>query len=934
MRAFPWLSLVLALSLAGCGSDPAPSGGASEGENRKDGDAARPRPESPWRNVRKPRAPRNAWDVSAAVESRQLANGLTVLVRERHGAPVVTCELAFKVGAVDERDRERGMAHFLEHMLFKGSTSFRKGEIDAYTSKNGGQNNAYTTRDMTAYHFTMPASGLDAALRILSEMLGQSTLDEKEFEAEKGPVLEELHSGQDDPWDRLWERSMAEVYAKHPYRHPVIGYEAEIRAMTRAQMKEFYDKYYKPANAVLVIVGDVDGERTFARVAEMFGGIPAGTPVPKLEVAEPAQERGKRVEIPEKVEVDRLIACWRGPAVGQDDDYVCDILSSVLGTGRTARLYRRLVEQDQVASGADVSNYSGRFPGTFMVTVEALPGADRAKIEAAIDDEVAKLAAEGPTADELAKARNGAIAAFIFRAESSSSMADLLATYACTMTLDDLGEYVTRIEKVTADAVKEAAKRILKADSRTVCWSVAQEGGDKDGVGNEDEARPDRARKDGEAAAGGAGAVKLSSAKRVVLDNGLVLLLLENHDLPVFAMQTFSRSGLLCESEDHAGLANLVGQLLEDGTADPDGKTRRTAEDIAAAIENVGGRLSTSATGVEATVVSKDRDLALDLVFDILQHAAFPEEWVEQRRQMILAGIAAKNDNPQQLARDAYMETVYGRHPLHRPAEGYPDTVRSLTRDDCLSHYRRFFVPNNTLVAVVGDFDPAALEARIRDLTKSWKVGLLDFPEFPEAVKPAQGGSRGVSLPDAKQLNTYVGHLGIRRGDPDFFALLVMDNVLGTGSGFTDRMSRTIRDEKGLVYSVGANISYSAGVEPGTFRAFFATTPQKYAQALSMVLAEIERIRKEPVPAEELEAAKAYLTGSFALEMETSGQLADMLVSVERYGLGFDYPETFVKSVRAVTAEQVLAAAQKHLDPKALWRVVSGPVDEKGELKK
>ncbi|MEK7467898.1 MAG: pitrilysin family protein [Planctomycetota bacterium] len=931
MRSLPWLPLALALFIAGCGGDPeTSSGGGGEGE--------KPRPpagDAGWKNIRKPSAPRNAWDIAAAVESRQLENGLTVLIRERHGAPVITCELAFKVGAVDERDSERGIAHFLEHMLFKGSTSFKKGEIDQYTSKNGGQNNAWTSRDMTAYHFTMPSSGLDAALKILYEMLGQSTLDEKEFEAEKGPVLEELRSGQDDPWDRLWERSTAEVYAKHPYHHPVIGYEEEIKAMTRAQMKEFYDKYYKPANAVLVIVGDVDADTTYAKVKVMFGQIASGTPVPKLDIVEAPQEKEKRVEVPEDVEVDRMIISWRGPAIGQDDDYVCDILSSVLGSGRTARLYRRLVETDQLASGADVSNYSGRFPGTFMVQVEALPGADRAKIEAAIEDEITKLSAEGPTAGELAKARNGTIAAFIFRAESSSSMANLLATSVCTQSLDDLGGYVSRIEKVSAEEVKATAKRILRPQTRTVCWSISK--GDKDGIVDGTETKglpPGPVQKDGAARGAGAAGVKLSSAKRVVLDNGLILILLENHDLPVFALQSFCRASQLYESEDNAGLANLVGKLLEDGTADADGKPKRTAEDIAAAIENVGGRLSTSAAGVDASVVAKDQDLALDIAFDILQHASFPEAWVEQRRQMTLAAIAGKKDNPRELAREAYAETVYGRHPLHRPADGYEDTVKSLTREDCLAHFRKYFVPNNTTVAIVGDFDSAKIEARIRELTKSWKVGLLDFPEFAPAVKSAQGGAKGVPLPNAKQVNVFIGHIGIRRNDPDFFTLQVMDNVLGTGSGFTDRMSRTIRDEKGLVYAVSANISYSAGIEPGTFRAFFATKPVQFEMAKSMVLAEIERIRKEIVPVEELEAAKAYLTGSFALEMETNAQLADMLILVERNGLGLDYPEKYAERIRAVTAAQVLAAAQKHLDPKALWMVVSGPVDEKGELKK
>lgn len=912
MRFLPLLALSI---LLGCGGDPEPAAKHSDDRTAAGGNGEsrpKPRPEMPdWKNVRAPRKPENAWDIAAAVESRQLQNGLTVLVRERHGAPVITCQLAFKVGAVDERDKERGIAHFLEHMLFKGSTSFKKGEIDAYTAKNGGQNNAYTTRDMTTFHFTMPASGLDAALKILSEMLGQSTLDEAEFEAEKGPVCEELKAGLDNPWNRLWEQGQAEVFTKHPYHHPVIGYEPEIRKMTRAQMKEFYDKYYKPTNAVLVIVGDVDREAVFGKVQGLFKGIATGTPVPKLETVEPPQEKERRWEKEEDVEVDRLVMAWRGPAVGQDDDFACDILSRILGSGRTARLHRRLVEADRLASDIGASNDSGRFPGSFVVNVESLQGAARPKIEAAIDDEIAKLIAEGPTAEEMTRARNATIATFIFRAESSETMADALATFACMQDVEALGAYVGRIQAVRAEAVKDAAKRLLRREARTTCWSIAKGGDDKDGTGD---------------ASDGA-AVKLTGAKRVVLDNGMILLLLENHDLPIFAVQTFARSGQTCESEDHAGLAHLVGELLADGTA------TRTAEQIAAAIENVGGHLSTSATGVDLNVVAKDQDLALDLTFDILENSSFPEEWVERDRALLLNDIAAKRDDPTQLAKEAFMEAVYAKHPLHRPDTGYEDTVKSLTRDDCVRHFKKFFVPNNTAVAIVGDFDAAKVESRIRELTKSWKLQLLDFPEFPAAENGA-GGARGVALPDSNQVNVFLGHVGIRRNDPDYFPLLVLDHVLGTGSGFTDRMSRTVRDEKGLVYWIGASVASSAGVEPGTFRAGFACEPAHYGEALKMVRAEIDRIRKDLVPVAEMDAAKAYVTGSFALGVETDAQLADWLITVERYGLGLDYPDKFAARVNAVTPEQVLAAAQKHLDPKALWLVVSGPVDEKGELKK
>jgi zinc protease len=902
--------VLLGILIGGCGGDPGEQGGAARGEGEKPAPKADP------------------WDLAAAVQRHRLDNGLTVLIREKHSAPVVTCELAFKVGAVDEKDAERGMAHFLEHMLFKGSTSFRKGEIDLFTMRNGGSNNAYTSRDMTAYHFSMPATGLEAALKILSEMLGQSTLDEKEFEAEKGPVYEELHAGQDDPWDRLWERAHAKAYAAHPYRHPIIGYEDEIAKMERAAMKAFYDAYYKPANAVLVIVGDVDGAKTLARVKELFGAIPAGTAVPEMTIVEPPQKAEIRDEMKEDVEVDRLAVLWRGPRAGERDDYVFDLISHVLGSGRTARLHQRLVEKDRVSSGVDTTNYSGRFPGTFVVTAEALPEADRAKLEAAVYEEIERLGAEGPTREELEKARNATVAGLMRRAENAAALADLIARFACTQTLEDLSGYVDALSGVTADEVKAAVKKYLVKECRTVCWSITGgEGGGNGGGGGKRAGGNRRAHRDPVKSGGGGSVSALASTKRVVLDNGLVLLLLENHDLPIFAMQTFARASQLYESEDQAGLANLVGLLLEDGT------TTRSAEKIAGDLEFVGGQLGTAAQGVEATVLAMNQDLALDIVFDILMNSSFPEDKVELRRDQVLADIAGRGDQPRELARLAFSEAVYGRHPLHRPADGYADTVGSLTRDDCVRHYRTYFIPNNTTVAIAGDFDAARVEKRIREITAKWRMQLLDFPPFPEAAKPKEGSTRGVPVPKAKQVNAYVGHLGVRRNDPDWYALQVMDNVFSTGSGFTDRLSRSIRDEMGLAYIVGGSISYSAGIEPGHLRLFVATVPAKLAAARETLLKEFDRIRAEPVSAAELEDAKSYLAGSFVFDLETNADLADMMIMVERYGLGFGYPEEYVKKIRAVTAEDVKRVAERHLDPKALIWVVSGPVDEKGEPK-
>lgn len=543
-----------------------------------------------------------------------------------------------------------------------------------------------------------------------------------------------------------------------------------------------------------------------------------------------------------------------------------------------------------------------------------------------LDEEIQRLASEGPTEAELERAKTMTMASFVFEAESSAQLADMIARFACTQTLEHLGSYVDRLRAVTAADVRGALKKYLRREARTVVWSIA--GGEGGGGGGKRSAAPRRHGKEPVNASAGGSAVSLTQTRRVVLDNGLILLLLENHDLPIVSVQSFSRSSSIYETEDQAGLANLVGACLEDGTA------TQTADQIALAIESVGGRLGTGATGVELSLLAKDCDLGLAMAIDLLQNSTFPEEMVEQRKAIIANGIIGRREQPADQASAAFNEVVYGKHPLHRPGDGYLDTVQSLTREQCIAHHRRYFIPNNTVLAVVGDFDTARVEARIRELTAGWKMQLLDFPAMPELERARTSGQKVLQLPRSKQVNVFVGHLGIRRGDPDWFALLVMDHVFGTGSGFTDRLSRTIRDEMGLVYWVGGSIANRAGLEPGVFRCGFGTQPdqKKVDAALAVLRKELDRIRTEEVPPEELGIAKNYLLGSFTFQFETNSQLCDRLVYCERFGVGFDYAETYARNVRAVTAADILRAAKKHLDPAALLTVIAGPVDEAGKV--
>ena len=483
--------------------------------------------------------------------------------------------------------------------------------------------------------------------------------------------------------------------------------------------------------------------------------------------------------------------------------------------------------------------------------------------------------------------------------------------------------------------MQEAAKKYLDLDQRVVVWSVP---GKEDASQPEPNAlredagkpEPEPDAKDDhwldklETSTGG-GDFSLKKAQRVVLPNGLILLLFENRRLPIVVADAFVRQVRLLEPEDQAGIATLTGMLLSEGTP------KHTGPQIAELIENVGGTLSFDASGGALKVLSVDRKLGLGLLFECLMQSNFPQEAFARERAQLLSSIADAERRPEEKALNVFRALAYGKHPLARPSLGTRNAVEALGRADCLAFHRKLLVPNNIIVSVVGDFDSKELIEEVTRLTADWKAGKLDKPAMPAVEKPEKVTLKGVTMPEAAQLHFFLGHAGIRRNNPDYYKLLVMDYVLGRGPGFTDRLSARLRDREGLAYTVNADITGSAAEEPGLFAGYIGTQPQNLEKAKRMFLEEINRIRDEKPTAKEVADAESYLIGSLAFRLTSNDRIAEQLVTMERYQLGFDHLAHYRKAIAAVTPEQVQAVARKHLDPERLFLVVAGPVDRNGK---
>ncbi len=417
-----------------------------------------------------------ATKAGAAVREARLDNGLTVLLVERHLDPVVAVMLWYRVGSRDEDERRAGVSHFLEHMMFKGSARFGKGEVDQVTTLLGGSNNAFTTNDHTAYWFELASDRWEAALEIEADRMRTLLLDPAEFAAERAVVLEELATGQDDPWRRLTELVQDAVFGRHPYRRPVIGHADALKALSVEDMRAWYQRHYHPSNAVLLVSGDFDPARALALIDRHFGSIasppPPATPPFRPSIPVPAGETRLTMRWDDAGQ--RLCCAWPGAVVGSADDWTFDLISTVLTGGRMSRLHRRLVLERGLATTVSTQNDARVEAGAFWLLAECAQGVAPAALEAAIDAEIASLRTDLVPARELERAKRMVEAGEAYDTETVSDLAEDIGEFAVDADWRLALHAVERIRAVTPRDLRDCARRLLDPERRVLAWCLPQ----------------------------------------------------------------------------------------------------------------------------------------------------------------------------------------------------------------------------------------------------------------------------------------------------------------------------------------------------------------------------------------------------------------------------------------------------------------------------
>ena len=839
------------------------------------------------------------------VEKYTLGNGLTVVLRPNPSSPVVAVQAWVKAGSTTEPESRAGMSHILEHMAFKGTKRRGPGEIAREVEAVGGEINAYTSFDQTVYHITLSGRYLENALDILADTLQNSVFDAGELARELEVILEEVRMNEDDPSRVVSKALFREAYRVHPYGRPVIGFVDTIRKTTRDDLVGYFRANYVPGNMVLVIAGNVDPGKARPLIEKTFGRLPPGTAPEAAPPAEPPQ-RETRVVVKEKdARRAYLDMGFHGPSMRDPDVYAWDLLSMILGNGETSRLYRTVKDGKGLADSVYASSYTPKDPGLLFVGGTLSPEKARDAVREILL-QTFRLAAAPPEGPELARAKTATETDFLYSLESQSSLARHVGFYETT--LNDAAferTYLRKIRAVTADDIRAVAQKYLVPGNLTVS-AVLPAG--KAALLSPDEVRAMAREAYAEATAPSPKAERKKDVVKEVLPNGVRVIVRENHAVPVVAVQAGFLAGVRGEPKEKGGVANLVAGMLVKGTK------RRTAREIAEAVENMGADLSgysgRNSFGLQGKFLARDFEKGFGLFTESLLEPTFPAEELDKKRIETLGALKQQKDQLAQATFLLFLAAHYGDHPYGRNPLGTENSVGAMTSADLREYYDRWADPRNMVIAVSGDIDAQEALASIRKAFGGMPPRPGYAPLGPLPV-PSHDTIRKVEeRRDKQQAHFVIGYTGARFTDPDRYALDVLGSAL---AGMGGRLFVNLRDKKSLAYSVTSFSSEQ--VDPGFFAFYMGTSADKLDGAIADTLAEIADVKKGGVTREEFERAKKWMIGTYEIGLQSNSSYADKMVYNELYGTGYEETFSAPEKIAAVSFPDVNRLAASVLDP-------------------
>jgi zinc protease len=829
--------------------------------------------------------------IPPGVKITTLQNGLTIIVREDHSAPVVSAQAWAMTGSINEGNwLGAGLSHVLEHMLFKGTTTRGAGRIDQEVQDAGGYMNAYTSFDRTVYYIDVPNTGARTAIDILCDIMQNASLPADEMVKEKDVILREMDMNQDDPGRRSSRRLFETAFTKSPYRFTIIGYPDIYNQIQRVDVEEYYRQRYAPNNVFYVVVGDIKAADVIAQITEAYSKAKSRAIPPATLPDEPRQTSQREVIEEAPIEMGHVHFSWHIPSLRDPDAPILDVLACILGNGRSSRLFREIREKKALAHGIDAWTYSPGCTGLFGVSAMVDPGNFTAMRDAVLS-EIERLKQEPVSSAELSKAVKQFISGTLSSRKTMAGQAqDLGGSWISAHDLNFSERYLASVHRVTPQDLQHVARKHLAPSNRTL-YALLPKGTSPDVPFVTD--------------------ICLDHPiNKFELSNGLRLLVKENHRLPFVEIRALFKGGVLAETLQNNGLSQLTGKMLLKGT------TTRSAEQISSEIESVGGSIDSfganNSFGVSVEVLSSDLEKGLELLADVILNPAFPEGPLEREREIQLASIKSQRDQLLKSAGLAMRRAMFGETGYGLDSPGSESSVKSLSQGDLKAFHQKFTVPNNCVLAIYGDVKTASITEAVEKTFANWRAG-EKYPVRMQSAPQLNEIKRVVETRDKKQAVLLIGFTGSTIYDEDRYALEVLQESC---SDLGSRLFMRIRDKLGLAYYVGAQ--NFLGIVPGYFAFYAGTAPEKIGQVEKEILSEVETLRTEGLTAEELKRAKAKIVGQRKISRQDLGSLAMTTGLDELLGLGFNHGDIDDAKLETITLEQVKTVARKYLNPEAL----------------
>lgn len=859
-------------------------------------------------------------DIDIPYEKFTLSNGLTLIVHEDHKAPIAAVNVWYHVGSKNEKPGKSGFAHLFEHLMFNGSENYPDDYFQALERIGGTDLNGTTNSDRTNYFQNVPVAALDQVLFLESDRMGHllGNIDQDLLDEQRGVVQNEKRQGENNPYGRQYELITKAMFPKgHPYSWTVIGEMEDLNAASLEDVQEWFKSYYGAANAVVVVAGDVEPEDVYNRVVKYFGDIPAGPTIVRPEVNIPVRTADTRQTYQDRVPESRIVMTWNTPQWGSEEEVLLDLASRVLSSGKTSRLYKRLVYDDQIASSAYAYNSAREIAGNFTVLANVKPGNTVEEVEAVLNEELANFLESGPTEEELERVKAQAFAGFIKGVERIGGFggkSDVLAEMQVYGGTPDYYKiYLEWMDKATPETVLAAAQKWLSQGRHTLICTPFP---------SYTTVESDVDRSAGLPEMGEAATVKFPDLERTTLKNGMQVVLARRPGVPTMVLRMLFDAGYASDQLAKPGTAALAMNMMDEGTES------MSALEINEKLQMLGASLG-AGSDLDASFVSLNTlkptlGPSLDLMADVVLNPAFPEQDFERLKNQQLVRIQQEKSQPVSMAIRVMPKFLYGEdHAYSQPltGSGTEASVQSLTREDIQKFYNTWIKPNNATLMVVGDVELDELVPMLESRFSDWKKGKTPNKNIAEVPTMNSGKIYLMDKPESPQSMIIGGYLVDPYGKVNEIARETSIDVLG--GEFTSRLNMNLREDKHWAYGAQTMMLQAKGQRP--MIAYAPVQTDKTSESIQEIVKEFTQyVGDKPVTAEEF----GKTTGNKILQLpgqwETNNAVMSSLNNQIQYGLADDYYQQYGKAVQGLKLEDVQEVSKVLVHPEKLSFFVVG----------